>query len=687
VPALVIVITAGPAWLRDASRSRYAEAALLAGALLAVGMVIFAGPIASLEAIPDSPRTPLAFLLPFILWATVRFGPGGASLSLLTTALLALWAASHGSGPFVGLPLAESALTLQIFLTVVAIPLMCLAALIEERRCAELALGERLRFGELQYRLADAFVRLSSHEMDEAFATSLRQVGQFFGLDRVVLLELAEDRKELMVVHAWGVARVEQAPKVVMSQDFPWVVQQLRREQMVVFSRLDELPAEAACDQDSFRRQGVRSNLVLPLMAGGRLLGALAFVTVTAEQAWPDGLVRRLRIVARAFTNALARKEVEDALRASELMKSAILASLTSSVAVLDRAGRLVAGNESWARFAREHGATSDSTGSNHLEVWRQTARPVLPHTAEILAGIEAVLDGSRPEFALEYASQTSAGECWFAMSVVPLSRSEGGAVISHTDITERKQTEIEAQRSRQELAHFNRVSTMGELTASLAHGLKQPLTGILTNAQAARRFLDAAPPALGEIRDILSDIVEDVNRAAEVIQRVRDLLRKDKYQYVLLDLNTLSRDVAKLVSSDAVVRNVTVRLDCDPQPALVHCDRVQLQQVILNLLLNAMEAMAECIEGNRTVTVRTRNSDAKTVQVSVEDTGPGLQNGSQELIFEPFYTTKPAGMGMGLSIVRSIIEAHGGAIWAVNNPTCGATFHFTLPWAGRGAV
>jgi two-component system sensor kinase FixL len=325
--------------------------------------------------------------------------------------------------------------------------------------------------------------------------------------------------------------------------------------------------------------------------------------------------------------------------------------------------------------------------GINYLEVWRQITSPGLPHTAEALAGIEAVLNGSRPEFALEYASQTSAGERWFAMSVVPLSHSEGGAVISHSDITERKQAEIEVQRSRQELAHFNRVSTIGELTASLAHGLKQPLTGILTNTQAARRFLDAAPPALGEIRDILSDIVEDVNRASEVIQRVRDLLRKDKYQYVLLDLNVLSRDVAKLVSSDAVVRNVTVRLDCDPQPVLVHGDLVQLQQVILNLLLNAMEAMAECIEGNRTVTVRTRNSQPKTVQVSIEDAGPGLQDGTQELIFEPFYTTKSAGMGMGLSIVRSIIEAHGGAIWAVNNPTCGATFHFTLPWAGGGAV
>jgi two-component system sensor kinase FixL len=269
----------------------------------------------------------------------------------------------------------------------------------------------------------------------------------------------------------------------------------------------------------------------------------------------------------------------------------------------------------------------------------------------------------------------------------VPLGRSEGGAVISHTDITERKRAEMEAQRSRQELAHFTRVSMLGELTSSLAHELNQPLTGILTNAQAARRFLEATPPALGEFRDILSDIIEDVKRASEVIQRLRDLLRKDEYPYVLLDLNVLSRDVVKLVHSDAVIRNVTVTFDFDPQPAIVYGDRVQLQQVVLNLLLNAMEAMAECVGGDRTVTVRTRSTAAQTVHVSVQATGPGLRDGTQELVLEPFYTTKPTGMGMGLSISRSIIEAHGGVIWVANNPTGGATFHFTLPWAGGGSA
>jgi signal transduction histidine kinase len=220
-------------------------------------------------------------------------------------------------------------------------------------------------------------------------------------------------------------------------------------------------------------------------------------------------------------------------------------------------------------------------------------------------------------------------------------------------------------------------------MTTSLAHELNQPLAGILANAQAARRFLDATPPAFDEFRDILLDIVEDVKRAAEVIQHLRDLLQKNEFQYVLLDLNELCRGVAKLVSSDAVIRNITITLDVDPEPTIVHGDHVQLQQVVLNLLLNAMEAMAEDTGGERLVVVRTRNLEARTVHVSVQDTGPGLPDGTQELVFEPFYTRKPAGLGMGLSIVRLIIEAHGGVIGVTNNPTCGATFSFTLPWAG----
>jgi signal transduction histidine kinase len=295
------------------------------------------------------------------------------------------------------------------------------------------------------------------------------------------------------------------------------------------------------------------------------------------------------------------------------------------------------------------------------------------------MLGIELVLNASRTGFAFEFPAGTGAGERWYAMSVVPLNRPEGGAVVSSTDITERKRAELEAQRSRQELAHFTRVSTMGELTASLAHELNQPLTGILTNAQAARRLLEVAKPDLAELRAILVDIIEDDRRAADVIQRLRDLLRKGESEVCLLDLNDLVRDTRKLLSSDTVIRNVKIELDLDTRATVVSGDRVQIEQVFLNLLINAMEAMSERVGGDRTVVVRTRNADGNCVQASVEDGGPGLRSGTQQMVFEPFYTTKASGMGMGLAIARSIIEAHGGTIWAENNSR-GATFHFRLP-------
>jgi signal transduction histidine kinase/integral membrane sensor domain MASE1 len=631
VPAILTVATGGRGWIRRASPRRRAEATLLAASLVTVAIVSFAASDVGPGAIPGSPRTPLAFLLPFLLWAAVRFGTRGSSLSLLTTSLVAIWAGTHGRGQFTALPAAESVLALQIFLSVVAIPLICLAALTEERRGAEEALGERLRFEEFLARLSGAFVHLPSHEIDRAIADWLRRLAQLLKLARVVLVRFAADR-----------------------------------------------PGPLASSSEA-----TSASIAIPLVASERVLGWLVFHSDAAERTWPEELVQNLRLIAQVFANALARKDAEDALRASELMKSAILASLSSAVAVLDREGRVIAVNESWTRLMGEPELPAYAglpMGAHYLGTCRHAARQGLPQSSEVLAGIEEVLDGARRGFAFEYSCPGRNRERWFALSVVPLSRPEGGAVVSHTEVTERKRAEMQAERSRQELAHFTRVSTMGELAASLAHELRQPLTGIMTNAQAARRFLDATPPDLGELREILSDIIADDSRAAEVIQRLRDMLSKGELRRALLDLNDLIRDVTRLLGSDVVIRNVTVTLELDPAPVVVNGDRVQIEQVILNLFVNAMEAMTDVVVGEKTIVMRSEIADGQAVHVAVEDAGTGLRDGTHEHIFEPFYTTKPAGMGMGLSIAKSIIEAHGGSIWATNNPTRGATFHFSLP-------
>lgn len=247
-------------------------------------------------------------------------------------------------------------------------------------------------------------------------------------------------------------------------------------------------------------------------------------------------------------------------------------------------------------------------------------------------------------------------------------------------DITERKQAESELQRQRQELAHITRVSTMGELAASLAHELNQPLTAILSNAQAAQRFLAADTANLDEIREILSDIVHDNSRAGEVIRRLRTLFRKEQLDFTSLDLANVISDVALLAHSDAITHNIHVLFVIPPGLPPVCGDRVQLQQVILNLLVNAFHAMKDGPLQDREVVVHGEVDGADGILAAVRDRGIGLGRDTLEKIFEPFYTTKRDGLGMGLSISRSIIEAHGGRLWAENNPDRGATFYFTLP-------
>jgi len=248
----------------------------------------------------------------------------------------------------------------------------------------------------------------------------------------------------------------------------------------------------------------------------------------------------------------------------------------------------------------------------------------------------------------------------------------------------QRQRAEQDARRSRDELAHFLRVSTVGELTTSLAHELNQPLTAILANAQAARQLLDSGLDR-DEMREILSDIVEEDKRAGEVIRRLRELLRKGAPEYAPLDLHTLVTEVVGLVANDATIRNVAIRLDLAAEPTRVRGDRVQIQQVMLNLLLNAMDSMADVPPDKRLALVTTAvATEERAVHLAIRDTGSGLNVADPDRIFEPFYTTKAAGMGMGLSIARSIVAAHGGRIWARDNAGAGATFTFSLPLLTR---
>jgi PAS domain S-box-containing protein len=246
-------------------------------------------------------------------------------------------------------------------------------------------------------------------------------------------------------------------------------------------------------------------------------------------------------------------------------------------------------------------------------------------------------------------------------------------------DVTERRRAEEE----RQALAHANRITTMGQLTASIAHEVNQPIAAVLTNAQAARRWLDMRPPDLQEVRRALDRIVNDGRRAGDIIGRIRALIAKAPPRTDRLDINYTILEVIALTRTEMHRNGVSLRTRLTPDLPLVQGDRVQLQQVMLNLILNAVEALSETSGGLRELLISSEEGGANDVRVAVLDSGPGLAPESLRHLFDAFYTTKRGGMGMGLSICRSIIEAHGGRIWAAANVPKGAALQFALPCQG----
>jgi PAS domain S-box-containing protein len=254
-------------------------------------------------------------------------------------------------------------------------------------------------------------------------------------------------------------------------------------------------------------------------------------------------------------------------------------------------------------------------------------------------------------------------------------------------DCTARKQAEQEMLLLRQEIAHVGRVSMMGQLASALAHELNQPLGAILRNAEAAELFMENESPDLDEIRAILADIRKDDQRAGSVIDRMRALLKRRDLETRPLGLGELVGDVASLARADAASRQVKLDVDVAGGLPLVRGDRVHLQQVLLNLVLNGMDALNGVSPQDRCVSVTARLDGTQTVEIAVSDTGHGIPADKLAHVFDPFFTTKPNGIGMGLPISRTIVEAHGGRLWAENNNGGGAAFRFTLPIAEEAAT
>jgi signal transduction histidine kinase len=362
------------------------------------------------------------------------------------------------------------------------------------------------------------------------------------------------------------------------------------------------------------------------------------------------------------------------------LKASDVLDSLPGQVAILDRAGSIVGTNESWVRSLQRRGGSHAlcGVGANYLRVCERARDAGDAGGGHVLKGILDVLNGRAPSLTADYTCGLGADD-WYEMTVLPLRGSVGGLVISHVSITRRMLAEQETNRLLQELARIERVSLLEQFAAALAHEIRQPLTSLTSNAEAGLLLLNSQTDKRSEIRMILRDICAASSRTSEMIRQMEALILHDVREFRSLDVNEVIADVWTLMQTSAVFRGVEIIFKTLPIPRVIG-NRVQIQQVLLNLMYNAAEAMQGTEVAKRELSIETCQEDEAKVRISVSDTGPGVSASDRERIFDAFFTKKTNGMGMGLHISRSLVQAHGGRIWAETPQSGGAKINFTLP-------
>jgi PAS domain S-box-containing protein len=629
VPLIVTWITNGIQPLTTAARSHYLEACALFVGLLAVSYV-------ALYELRAGADLALLFLpLPFLLWAAVRFGALGASTAISIVGFLAIWSASHGHGPFSRETAEQSALSIEIFLIGVAIPLLFLAALIEERATGE----NELRESESRFKIvADAApVLIWMAGVDKLCTFFNKPWLDFTG--RSMEQELGNGWAE--GVHEDDLERCLQIYTRAFDARQPFVMQY----------RLRRNDGEYRWISD----QGVPRPDPEGRFAG--YIGSCVDVTelVNKDQALRDS-EERMRVTAEA---------VNLGIWEWDLTKDEIWATNARRALV----GWPASGKIAWNDFmSRLHPDDRDRV--------QQTIDDAVHSGEDFDSEYRLIL----PDGIVRWMS--TRGSVHFDDAGKPV-RLLGISI----DITARKKAELEAQRDRAELSHLSRVALMGEMSASIAHELNQPLAGILSNAAAGQRFLDRGNVDQAEIRELLGDIIADGRRASDVVRGIRGMVKKEQIERRSVDLNEVVMDAVRMASPDAVLRSCTLETSLDPNLRAIDGDPVQLQQVLLNLVINAFDAMRDTPPSRRKVVIATQSNGNGTICTSVRDHGVGISEELRDRLFDPFFSTKSEGLGMGLAIVRSIVEAHGGTITADNVDDGGARFEFVLPANGHSTA
>ena len=535
------------------------------------------------------------------------------------------------------------------------------------------------------------FIDLPSDRIDGKINDGLRQVVEFMGADRSTLMEFLPEGAELHAIHSYAVPGIGPIAPGRIDHLFPWVNEKMARGEIICFSSLDELPAEAGLDKQPLIDLKQKSNIIIPIAIDKSIRYALAIGTIRSERVWPEELIPRLRLLGEIFANALTRKRTEEKLAASEAAFVSIFNNAPVAMLLLDqerrihkmnrRAGKVFAVTED-PSLGRRFGEAvhcvhclDDPAGCGYGDFCRDSCA--------VRRIVEEAYQTGRSRYQVEAnlisEEGTEGRDLFFLVSTSFIARAgDRGLLISIEDVTKRKQAEIRSLELRDELFHVTRNSSMGELAASLAHEIKQPLTAILSNARAAQRFLSPDHQDLDEVSGALSDIAEDSFRADQIILRVWEMMRKGSVELVPIAINYIVEEIITLLQGEARRRGGVIKLELGESLPAVLADRIQIQQVILNMVLNSLDANAQ------EIVIRTAGGDSGPVRIEVRDNGTGIAENNPDRIFDPYLTTKKDGMGMGLAISRTIVSAHGGTIRAKNNPGRGATIYFLLPCGNK---
>jgi signal transduction histidine kinase len=561
----------------------------------------------------------------------------------------------------------------------------------QRRRRAQLSLAEAIWFEKLVGEMSNSLANLQPGLVSDGIRTVLERVGDHLQADGAQLYAGRVGQPAFRLRNVWTRGEAP-AAAILEGPGLPLIQSFVRGGKELCIESPDELPEDLQADRAEFARCGIQSLLAIPVAAGGQTAAALVLYRTRSPYRCPEPLVAQLRTVAELLANTLAVQDSNLAASRNEALHRSVLQALPALITVLDRDGCVMgtshgAADKSWM----PDNLRSLKVGTSYRQAWSGSSQPngnaFDPSLSggddrgRLLQSVDEVLSGRRSSAHEEVYFQTDKGDRWLDIWIQPLERAEGGALIRHRDVSGARRAELMSSRNLEEISHMNRIAALGELASSLAHELNQPLTAILANAEAAHTLVQRQTLDVAELSAALIDIRQDGQRADKVIRNMRSLLKKGTVQSDPADINGLITETVRLVRNDALLRHVKLQLDLAPGPITVMANVIQLQQVILNLISNAMDAMEKVAPDQRRLVVRTapNRGDAKVV-VEVEDSGKGIPKAQRNRVFDPFFTTRREGLGVGLSISRSIVEAHGGTIWVEDGVGTGAKFRFVLP-------